>query len=77
MKLLHYGELIPLQRKNCFLAAAVCSSVTKRGGFTAAASEVGRVQGGSKDLGIRALRHLVGQLRVICDFCSGILKGWR
>lgn len=43
VKLLHYGELIPLQRKNCFLAAAVCSSVTKRGGFTAAASEVGRV----------------------------------
>lgn len=54
MKLLHYGESIPLQRKNCFLAAALCSSVTKRGEFAAAASEDRRVGGTrrGKDLGI-------------------------
>ena len=49
VKLLHYGEVISLQRKNCFLAAAMCNSVTKRGRFTAASSEDRRVAGARRE----------------------------
>lgn len=45
VNLLHYGEVMSLQRKNWFLAAAVCNSITKRGRFTAASSEDRRVAG--------------------------------
>lgn len=38
-----------MQRKNCFLAAAVCNSVTKRGWFTAASSEDRKVAGARRE----------------------------
>lgn len=39
VKLQHYGEVISLRRTNCFLAAAMCNSITKRGWFTAASED--------------------------------------
>lgn len=71
VKLLHYGEVVSLQRINCFLAAAVCSCITKRGCHP---QRTGGwwMQGGNVNLSIKGLRRLVGQCGVISGFCSTV-----